>query len=45
MMAALRNLVLGLMAVAGETHIATAWRRFAAQPWAALTRIGIPTEN
>jgi site-specific recombinase XerD len=39
---ALRNLVIGLMRTAGETNIAAAGRRFAAQPWAALALIGIP---
>ena len=42
-MAALRNLGIGLMRAAGETNIAAASRRFAAQPWAALALIGIPT--
>ena len=41
-MAALRNLVIGLMRTAGETNIAAAGRRFTAQPWAALALIGIP---
>ena len=41
-MAALRNLVIGLMRTAGETNFAAAGRRFAAQPWAALALIGIP---
>jgi len=41
-MAALRNLVIGLMHTAGETNIAAAGRRFAAQPWTALALIGIP---
>jgi hypothetical protein len=40
-MAALRNLVIGLMRLNGETNIAAACRRFAAQPWAALALIGI----
>ena len=44
-MVALRNLVIGLMRSAGETDIAAACRCFAAQPWAALALIGIPTEN
>ena len=44
-MAALRNLVIGLMRTAGETNVAAAGRRFAAQPWAALALIGIPSEN
>jgi len=30
-----------LMRVAGETNIAAACRRFAAQPWSALALIGI----
>jgi hypothetical protein len=41
-MAALRNLVIGLVRTAGETNIAAAGRRFAAQPWAALALICIP---
>jgi hypothetical protein len=41
-MAALRNLAIGLMRIAGEPNIAAAGRRFAAQPWAALALIGIP---
>ncbi len=41
-MAALRNLAISLMRTAGETNIAAAGRRFAAQPWAALALIGIP---
>ena len=43
MMAAQRNLVIGLMRTAGEIKIAAATRRFAAQPWAALALSGIPT--
>ena len=41
-MAALRNLAISLMRIAGEPNIAAACRRFAAQPWAALALIGIP---
>lgn len=44
-MAAFRNTALGLMRWAGETNIAAACRRFAAQPWSALALIGIITEN
>ncbi len=44
-MAALRNVVIGLMRWAGETNIAAACRRFAAQPWAALALLGIKAEN
>ena len=33
------------MRTAGETNVAAAGRRFAAQPWAALALIGIPSEN
>jgi predicted transposase YbfD/YdcC len=40
-MAALRNTAIGLMRVAGESNIAKACRRFAAQPWQALALIGI----
>ena len=44
-MAALRNTVMGLMRWAGETNMAAACRRFAAQPRAALHLIGITLEN
>jgi hypothetical protein len=44
-MAALRNTVMGLMRWAGNTNIAAACRRFAAQPRAALSLIGIALEN
>lgn len=44
-MAALRNTVIGLMRSAGETNIAAACRRFAAQPWSALALIGVNPEN
>jgi predicted transposase YbfD/YdcC len=40
-MAALRNIAIGLLRLAGESNIAAACRRFAAQPWAALELIGI----
>src|SRR5215216_69054 len=44
-MAAFRNTAIGLMRQAGETNIAAACRRFAAQPWAALALIGVKPEN
>jgi predicted transposase YbfD/YdcC len=44
-MAAFRNTAIGLMRWAGETNIAAACRRFAAQPWSALALIGIVPEN
>lgn len=44
-MAAMRNAAIGLMRCAGETNIAAACRRFAAQPWSALALIGIKPEN
>jgi predicted transposase YbfD/YdcC len=44
-MAALRNTVIGLMRRAGETNMAAACRRFAAQPAFALELIGIQLEN
>jgi predicted transposase YbfD/YdcC len=44
-MAAFRNTAIGLMRWAGETNIAAACRRFAAQPWLALALIGISPEN
>src|SRR3989449_8706833 len=44
-MAALRNTVIGLLRWAGETNIAAACRRFAAQPAQALALIGIEFEN
>jgi predicted transposase YbfD/YdcC len=40
-MAALRNLAIGLMRLAGEPNIAAACRRYAAQPWTALALMGI----
>ena len=40
-MAALRNLVIGLMRWLGYTNIAAACRRFASRPWDALKAIGI----
>lgn len=40
-MAALRNAAIGLMRVAGESCIARACRKFAAQPWQALALMGI----
>ena len=42
-MAAMRNAAIGLMRCAGETNIAAACRKFAAQPWSALALIGIKT--
>jgi predicted transposase YbfD/YdcC len=44
-MAAFRNTAIGLLHWAGETNIAAACRRFAAQPWLALALIGIAPEN
>jgi len=44
-MAALRNTVIGLLRWAGETNIAAACRRLAAQPAQALALIGIELEN
>jgi len=44
-MAAFRNTAIGLIHWAGETNIAAACRRFAAQPWLALALIGITPEN
>jgi predicted transposase YbfD/YdcC len=44
-MAALRNTAIALMRLAGETNIAAAARRYAAQPWAALALLGIAREN
>lgn len=44
-MAALRNTAIGLLRWAGETTIAAACRRFAAQPVLALALIGIQLEN
>jgi hypothetical protein len=40
-MAALRNTAIGLLRWSGESNIAAACRRFAAQPWAALALLGI----
>ena len=44
-MATFRNTAIGLMRWTGETNIAAACRRFAAQPWSALALIGIIPEN
>jgi predicted transposase YbfD/YdcC len=44
-MAAFRNTVIGLMHWTGETNIAAACRRFAAQPWSALALLGIRPDN
>ena len=44
-MAALRNTVIGLLRWAGQTNIAAACRRLAAQPAQALALIGIEFEN
>ena len=44
-MAALRNTAMGLLRGAGYSNIASACRRFAAQPDLALTLIGIALEN
>jgi hypothetical protein len=44
-MAVFRNTAIGLMPWVGETNIAAACRRFAAQPWAALALIGIRPDN
>ena len=41
----LRHTVIGLMCWAGYTNIAAAYRRFAAQPAAALYLIGVALEN
>jgi predicted transposase YbfD/YdcC len=41
-MAALRNLAIGLMRGAGQRNIAAATRYYAARPWAALALIGLP---
>jgi predicted transposase YbfD/YdcC len=40
-LAALRNTAIGLLRWSGESNIAAACRRFAAQPWSALALIGI----
>jgi predicted transposase YbfD/YdcC len=45
MMAALRNVTIGLMRLSGHKNIAAATRHFAAQPWAALALLGIKGEN
>ncbi len=41
-MAALRNLAIGLIRTTGTTRIAATTRRLAAQPWEALALLGIP---
>lgn len=44
-MAALRNVAIGLARLAGHTNIAAACRYYAARPWAALALLGIYPEN
>lgn len=44
-MAALRNLAIGLARLAGHTNIAAACRYYAARPWAALALLGIQPED
>jgi hypothetical protein len=44
-LAAFRNTALALIRQAGETNIAAACRRLAAQPWSALALVGIIPEN
>jgi hypothetical protein len=41
-MAALRNVAIGLMRCAGQANIAAATRYYAARPWEALALIGLP---
>jgi predicted transposase YbfD/YdcC len=41
-LAALRNVAIGLMRGAGQQNIAAATRHYAARPWQALALIGIP---
>jgi predicted transposase YbfD/YdcC len=43
--AAVRNVAIGLMRLNGQHNIAAATRRFAAQPWAALALLGIKSDN
>jgi predicted transposase YbfD/YdcC len=45
LMAAVRNVAIGLMRLSGHRNIAAATRRFAAQPWAAVALLGIKSEN
>jgi hypothetical protein len=44
-MAALRNVAIAVLCSTDETNIAAAYRRLAAQSWAALALIGINPEN
>jgi hypothetical protein len=41
-MAALRNVAIGLMRRAGQKNIAAGTRYYAARPWDALALIGLP---
>lgn len=43
LIATLRNLAIGLIRLGGDTNVAAACRRYAAQPWAALALMGLPT--
>ena len=44
-MAALRNTAIGLLRLAGATNLAAACRRNAAQPWEALSLLGLSPPN
>jgi hypothetical protein len=44
-MAAFRNTAIGLLRALGEPNIAAACRRMAAQPYAALTLLGLTIDN
>ena len=41
-MATFRNTAISVLRTSGETNIAAACRRLAAQPWQALALLGIP---
>lgn len=45
MMAALRNVAIGLIRLSRQNNIAAGPRRFAVQPWAAVALLGIKSEN
>ena len=45
LLAALRNLVLGLLRLIGVKNIAAALRHYGWKPWETLTRIGLSPDN
>ena len=45
LMAALRNLVIGMLRLSGVKNIAAALRHYSWKPWKTLTLLGLPRNN